>query len=68
MTMTTRAIASGARRGTSLAIDPSVENFRRLRTPRPDPTATAWQSVGRSLKEAMKKEGRSQASRSQQRS
>ena len=60
-TMST-AIQSGATRGFRLAVNPSVGNYRRLRTPQRDVTSKAWESVGRSLSSAMQTEGRSQAS------
>lgn len=64
MTVTTvsAAIRSGATRGFRLAMNPSMENYRRLRTPQRDVTSKAWESVGRSLSSAMQTESRSQAS------
>ena len=64
MTVTTvsAAIRSGATRGFRLAVNPSVGNYRRLRTPQRDVTSKAWESVGRSLPSAMQTESRSQAS------
>ena len=56
------AIRSGATRGFRLAVNPSVGNYRRLRTPQRDVTSKAWESGGRSLSSAMQTEGRSQAS------
>ena len=56
------AIRSGATRGFRLAMNPSMGNYRRLRTPQRDVTSKAWELVGRSLSSAMQTEGRSQAS------
>lgn len=50
--------------GASLALNPSIENYKRIRSTWKDPTRTAWFSVGASLSTAMDTERRSQESRS----
>lgn len=50
------AVRSGTARGISLALNPSIENYRRIRTPYRDVTAAAWEAVGRSMHEAMAEE------------
>lgn len=60
-----QAIQSGATRGARLALNPTVENYRALRTPPKSSTQTivmVWMGVGRSLDWAMDQEKRSQAS------
>ncbi|WP_315561047.1 hypothetical protein [Actinomyces gerencseriae] len=66
MTTTTvgAAIRAGATRGASLALNPSIENYKRIRSTWKDPTRAAWFSVGASLSTAMDTERRSQESRS----
>lgn len=50
--------------GASLALNPSIENYKRIRSTWKDPTRAAWFSVGASLSTAMGTERRSQESRS----
>ena len=50
--------------GASLALNPSIENYKRIRSTWKDPTRAAWFSVGASLSTAMDTECRSQESRS----
>ena len=47
------AIQRGISRGTRLALDPSIENYRSLRTQPEDTVRSAWETTGQSLREAM---------------
>lgn len=65
MTATTvsAAIRSGMIRGTRLAMNPTVENFRQIRTKPVAASSTvqgAWADTGRSLRRAMEQEKRQQ--------
>lgn len=60
-----RSDPSGSHQGgASLALNPSIENYKRIRSTWKDPTRAAWFSVGASLSTAMDTERRSQESRS----
>lgn len=51
-----KATRRGMERGLKLAMDPTPENFQRLRSRKADTVTAAWQSTGRQLREAMKQE------------
>ncbi len=50
------AVRSGSRRGARLALNPTVENYRSIRTPRQSVARSSWNQVGNSIRLAMKKE------------
>lgn len=50
------AIQRGASRGTRLALNPTIENYRSLTMPTEDTVTSAWRMTGKSLRMAMETE------------
>ena len=55
MTMQT-AITRGMKRGARLAVNPTISNYRSIRTPRRRTVETAWQRTGSFIRRAMDQE------------
>lgn len=55
MTMQT-AITRGMKRGTRLGLNPTISNYRNIRTERTRTVETAWKRTGKFIRRAMDQE------------
>lgn len=53
MTLISEAVRRGMTRGARLAMSPTPQTYRKIRTPQQDSVTRAWALTGRSLREGM---------------